>query len=75
MKPALAQFESANKYNLIRINMDKKSSPEYKKNIGHFQGRGIPYFAVLDKNGKKVGGWAGGVSAAELNKRVSKYVR
>lgn len=75
MKPALAQFESANQYNLIQIDVDKKSSTEYRQNMKHFEGRSIPYFAVLDKNGKKVHGWAGGVSSAELTKRVSQYAK
>lgn len=75
MKPALAQFESMNKYRLVRVNMDAKSSEIYKKNIEHFSGNGIPYFAVLNANGVKIHGWAGGMSADDLVKTMKAHVK
>lgn len=53
--------------------MDKQSSPEFQKYKGYFQGRGIPYWAVLDASGKKVHGFAGGQTYDSLVKQTNKY--
>ena len=74
MKPTLAQFESMNKFNLIRVNVDKKSSDAYRQNISHKTGRSVPYFAVLN-NGRKVGGWVGGWTGPGAANQIAKKAR
>jgi hypothetical protein len=73
-KPGLAQFESSSKdFQVVHIDVDQKTSPQYLEYIQYKEGGSIPYWAILDKTGKKVDGFLGGQSYENLVTRTAKY--
>ena len=73
MEPAWTQFESAQqgKVNLVKINVDQKSTPEFKKYEAIISGvQAIPTTLWLDQNGKVIDSKVGGMSAEELTRQT-----
>lgn len=75
MKPQLAQFESKNLITVVNIDLEKKSTPEYKKYMKLMDSRGIPYTIIIGPDGKVVSKMVGGRSSEELAKETRKVVK
>ncbi len=75
MKPHLAQFESKNLIKVVNINVDQKSTPDYKKYISYKTERGIPFTVILNPKGEVVYKALGGVDSATLTRETVKHVR
>ncbi len=73
MEPAMTQFESKykSKVNLVNINIDETTTPEFKKygKLGDLSDS-IPFTVWIDSNQKVLDKEAGGLSAADLAKRT-----
>ena len=80
MEPALTQFESSykKKINLVSMNVDQDSSPEYKK-YGHYlvdlSKGSIPLTVWSDARGKVLDQFLGGLSVKELAARTEKALK
>ena len=67
MKPELAQFGSTNKKTkLVKINIDEKGTPEWKKYGKYLTSRSIPFTVILDRKGKKLTDFTGFKNAEGL---------
>lgn len=73
----LAQFESkySKNFNLVRVDIEAKSSIPYREYIDVKPSGGIPSFAVLTKSGLKVGGWVGAFTGPSAHKHMAQEAR
>lgn len=73
-KPALSQFESTHSaFNVVRVDMERKGSAEFKKYGKFFKGRAIPFWAVLNSDGESVHSFVGGQTYDSLNQHTRNY--
>lgn len=73
MKPQLAQFESKTTLSVIDIDLDQKSSANYKKYIDKMTAPGIPYTIIVNPKGEVIYSAVGYRTSAELVSQTKQF--
>jgi hypothetical protein len=77
MTPELLKFEGdfKSKVNLVRVNVRKPDSQEYKDYMKFFKSRYVPFVVLLDQEQKVLDSHTGVMKETDLEKFVSSHVK
>lgn len=69
-KPGLEVLEATAAVNVVHVDVNQSKGDNYQKYGAYFEGKRLPYFALLDENGRKIHGFSGQQSFESLLKNI-----